>query len=39
LWLVAREAKRRRELTAAVGPVSERWIAAAIYERGVRRED
>jgi hypothetical protein len=38
-WRVAREARRRRELTCAVGPVSDRWIAAAIYERGVRRED
>jgi hypothetical protein len=39
LWLVAREAKRRRELTAAVGPVSERWIKTAIYTRGTRREE
>jgi hypothetical protein len=38
-WTVAREARRRRELACAIGPVSDRWIAAAIYDRGIRRED
>lgn len=38
-WTVAREARRRRELAAAVGPVSDRWIQSAIYVRGIRRED
>jgi hypothetical protein len=39
LWAVSREVRRRRELAAAVGPVSERWIKTAIYTRGTRREE
>jgi hypothetical protein len=33
------ESRRRRALTAAIGPLSSRWIEVNHYARGKRRED
>jgi hypothetical protein len=35
---LAREAKRRRELTAAIGPLSGNWIQSHYYTSSQRRE-